>query len=256
MTMSFRISMLLLVLSTGPALAVDVAATLAWSQKVELGTLVSGMVSKVHVRPGQVVKQGDALITLDDRGFRSQVGSGLAAYRHTKANLEEAEREDERALELYDRTVLSDFERNQALIALQSARAAHAAAQAALVAARLDLERSVVRAPFDGIVLSLNVAPGQTVISELQSQALVALADHRTLLARAQIDGARAGELSAGQALRATWRGQSLEARVSHVGFEPVAMAGDGPRYELVTAITAPQGVTPRVGEPLTLHLD
>ena len=184
---------------TAGVLAADLPAVVAWTQKVELGTLVSGVVAAVHVRPGQTVAGGDALVTLDDRGFKGEVSRHLAVYRHTQAALEEARREDERAIELYDRTVLSDFERNQAQIALQAARARAEEARADLIQARLDLERSVVRAPFDGMVLAVNVSPGQTIVSAWQSQPLVTLADHRVYHARAQVSLAQARELACQQ---------------------------------------------------------
>jgi len=241
---------------SGGAVAADVAAVVGWSQKVELGTLVSGVVSEVHVRPGQSVSKGDELISLDGRSFSGQVSRRLAAYRHAKAALEEAEREDERAIELYDRTVLSDFERNQALIALQSARASAEAARADLIEARLDLERSVVRAPFDGVVLSVSVAPGQTIVSEWQSSPLVTVADNRVYLARAQVDAIQAGRLKRGSELRATVRGEDVQALVSHVGFEPVAQSDQGPRYELVAEIAVGDEGSLRVGETVILHLE
>ncbi|MGB5465688.1 MAG: efflux RND transporter periplasmic adaptor subunit [Sedimenticolaceae bacterium] len=236
--------------------AADVPALVGWSQRVELGTLVSGIVVKVNVRPGQAVAEGDELISLDDRGFRSEVQRRLAEYRHAQAVLEEAQREDERAIELYDRTVLSDFERHQALIALQAARAAAERARAALLEARLDLERSVVRAPFDGLVLAVNAAPGQTVVSDLQSQPLVTLADNTVLRARAQVDAVQAARLHTGQALRATVRGRALEAAVSFVGLEPVGTAGQGPRYELVVDLATDEQTELRVGETVTLDLE
>ena len=238
-----------------PALAADVPAVIGWAQRVELGTLVSGVVSEVQVRPGQRVSKGDSLLSLDSRGFDSQVSRRLAEHRHAQAMLEEAEREDARAQELYDRTVLSDFERNQALIALKAARAAAEKARAGLVQARLDQERSVVRAPFDGVVLAVNAAPGQTVITELQSPALVTLADNRVYRARAQVDPEQAAQLEPGRRLSATVRGQTLDASVSYVGFEPVTQDGGTPRYELVTDIVA-GGQALRVGETVTLHLE
>ena len=240
---------------SGGAVAADVAAVVGWSQKVELGTLVSGVVSEVHVRPGQSVSKGDELISLDGRSFSGQVSRRLAAYRHAKAALEEAEREDERAIELYDRTVLSDFERNQALIALHSARAGAEAARADLIKARLDLERSVVRAPFDGVVLAVNVAPGQTIVSEWQSQPLVTVADNRVYRARAEIDAAHAEKLEQGEALRATVRREAVQATVIYVGFEPVAQSQQGPRYELLVEIPAGEDLL-RVGEMVILHME
>lgn len=237
------------------AVAEDISAVVAWSQKVELGTLVSGVVSEVHVRQGQTVSKGDELITLDDRGFSSQLGRRLAAYEYARAALEEAKREDERAIELYDRTVLSDFERNQALIALHSARAGAEAARADLIKARLDLERSVVRAPFDGVVLAVNVAPGQTIVSEWQSQPLVTVADNRVYRARAEIDAAHAEKLEQGGALRATVRREAVQATVVYVGFEPVAQSQQGPRYELLVEIPAGEDLL-RVGEMVILHME
>jgi multidrug efflux system membrane fusion protein len=242
-------------LSAG-APAADVSAVVAWSQKVELGTLVSGVVSEVHVRPGQVVAKGDKLISLDARGFNAQVNRRLAAYKHAESTLEEAMREDERAIELYDRTVLSDFERNQALIALHAARARAEAARADLTEARLNLEHSVVLAPFDGLVLSVGVSPGQTIVSEWQSQPLVTLADNRVYRAHAQIDGVRAGQLQVGGELQATLRGKLAQASVGYVGFEPVAQSEQGPLYDLVVEIVAGDGEPLRVGETVILHLE
>lgn len=247
---------LLVLCAATPAGAADVEAVVGWSQRVDLGPLVSGVVREVHVSPGQVVNKGDKLVSLDDRSFSSQVSRRVAEHRHAQAVLEEAEREDARAVEMYDRTVLSDFERNQALIALQAARAAAERARAALLEARLDLERSVVRAPFDGVVLAVNAAAGQSVVSELQSQPLVTVADNRSYWARAQVDAAQAGQFEPGRPLSATVRGQALQASVSYVGFEPVAQSGQGPRYELVAEIVVEGQQSLRVGETVILHLE
>ena len=242
--------------TTLPALATDLSAVVAWSQRVELGTLVSGVVAEVHARPGQTVGEGDPLLSLDAREFRSQVAKHQAAHRHAQVLLEEAQREDERAIELYDRTVLSDFERNQALIALEAARARAEAARTDLAKARLALERSVIRAPFAGVVLAVDAAPGQSVVSELQSAPLITVADNRHYRLTADVDAEQAARLSIGTALRATLRGQPMDATVSHIGYEPLAQSAEGPRYALVAEIQVVDQTPLRVGEIVTLHLD
>lgn len=246
-----------LVAAGGSALAAaaDVNATIGWSQRAELGTVVSGVVSEVHVAPGQAVKQGDKLVSLDQRGFKSQVGRRNAEVVHTQALLQEAKREDDRAIELYDRTVLSDFERNQAAVALKSARASAEAARAALVAAKLDLEHSVVTAPFDAVVLAVNAVLGESVVSELQSQPLVTVADNRHYHAKAVIDADTAAKLKPGQTIKATVRGEAHDAEIIFVGFEPVDAAA-APAYELVARIAADPNALLRVGESVTLHLE
>ncbi|WP_078120777.1 efflux RND transporter periplasmic adaptor subunit [Thiosocius teredinicola] len=239
------------------ASAADVTAKIAWSQRAELGTLVSGVISEVHVSPGQSVKQGAKLVSLDQRGFNSEVARRNAEVSHTQALLQEAKRDDDRAIELYDRTVLSDFERNQAAVALKSARASAEAARAALVAAKLDLERSVVTAPFDAMVLAVNAVPGESVVSELQSRPLVTVADNRRYHATAVVDADTAARLQPGQALKATVRGETRDAKVAFVGFEPVGdAAAAAPGYELVAEIGADPEQPLRVGESVTLHLE
>ncbi len=255
---SLRVSMLMLAMHATalPALAEELPAVVSWSQRVELGTLVSGIVARVHVRPGEAVGEGDPLLSLDAREFRSRVAKFQAAHRHAQALLAEAQREDERAMELYDRTVLSDFERNQALIALEAARAQAEAARAELAQARLALERSVIRAPFGGVVLAVDAAPGQSVVSELQSAPLITLADDRHYRLNANVDAEQAARLSVGTALRATLRGRALDATVSHIGYEPVVQSAAGPRYALVAEIRRIDQTPLRVGETVTLHLD
>ncbi|MCB1772183.1 MAG: efflux RND transporter periplasmic adaptor subunit [Gammaproteobacteria bacterium] len=232
-----------------------VDGVVTWSQRVELGMLVSGIVSQVHVRPGQRVGKGDTLVELDDRGFGSQVQRWLAEHRHAKGLVAEAEREDERAAELYDRTVLSDFERNQAMIALDGARARLALASARLVDARLDLERSRIRAPFDGVVLHVSAVPGQTVNSELQVQPLVALADSN-LAVSAEVDAASAARLTPGQIVRLIVRGERFDGRVTHVGLEPLPTNDGRLRYALQVDVDPGQAPGLRVGETVSVEFE
>jgi len=238
------------------AIAADVSGVVHWAQRVELGLPVSGVIAAVHVQAGQSVDKDTELISLDARRFKSRVGRHQAEYRHAKALLDEAQREDERAIELYDRTVLSDFERNQALIGLEAARARAQSAYAALLEARLDLEHSVIRAPFAGVVLAVDAAPGQSVVSELQSKPLVTLADDRVYRVLARVDAAQAGALPPGAEIGATVRGKAIRSRVHHVGLEPVGQSGQEPRYELVAEIVTDAGHALRVGETVILHLE
>jgi multidrug efflux system membrane fusion protein len=239
------------------AAAAEVPARLDWWQRVELGPLVSGVVREVGVAPGDAVEAGDLLVQLDDRGFEGRLQRTRAADRHARAALAEAEAEDARAAELYDRTLLSDVERNQARLGLLAARAAAAEARAALVDAQLALEYAGVRAPFAGVVLSVDASPGQSLVNELRSEPLVTLADNRSLRVVAVVDADQAARLSPGDTLRAGVRGKTLTAEVVHVGLEPLAEdSTDGPRYQLTARLDPPPGEILRAGEPATLAWD
>jgi len=244
---------LALITCSGLGQAGELAGTLAWSERLAMGTLVSGVVKQVAVAPGQPVAKGDLLLALDDRGFRAELSGARAELQRAEVLLEEAQREDERATELYDRTVLSEHERTQATIALRQAEAAAQRAQAQLTGARIDLERSQLRAPFDGRVLAVEAAPGQSVVSTLQSEALLVLAADGQMLVQAQADLATAREIEQSASLAVEVAGQRLPAQGVRVGFEPVAQAAGGALYPVSVRFTRPAELLLRAGEAARL---
>ena len=121
-----------------PTLALDIKAELDWARRVELGTPVKGVVQHVMAQSGQRLARNDVLLQLDDRAFKSRAKGLKAQVAHYKAEFVEAEREQERALELYDRTVLSDHELQVAKNNLIAAEARYQKGQMSLVQAELD----------------------------------------------------------------------------------------------------------------------
>ena len=103
-------------------------------ETVELRPRVSGYIEKVNYREGQEVKKGDVLFVIDDRSYRAEL----------------ARSEAERARRLVEEQAIATETYEQRRAAAEQARAELAAAQAAVDAARLDLEWTRVRAPIDG----------------------------------------------------------------------------------------------------------
>lgn len=244
-----------LALAAQGALALDLDGQLAWGQRVELGTLVSGVVSEVAVRPGQRVDQGGTLVRLDPRGFRAAVSGARATLARAESALDEARREDQRAQELYDRTLLSDHERQLAQIALVAAESAAGEARAALVQAQLDLEHSHIKAPFAARVLAVNAAVGQAVVTRLQSQPLVVLADGQAMLAEAEISASQLAGLTAGQAAQVGLSGRWLDGHIYDTGLEPVRHTGREAVYRIRVMFQPPQDRELRAGLPVVLRL-
>ena len=242
----------LLILTAAPGLAGELPGILAWGDRVSMGTLVSGVVMEVPVRAGQRVAEGDLLVGLDSRGFRAQVAGIRAEAARADALLAEAQREDERAEELFERTVLSEHERARATIALREAEAAAGRARADLVAARLDLERSQLQAPFSGRVLVVHAVPGQAVVSHLQSEPLVELAMDEQMELRAEVDLETAREIAAGAA-SVEVGGERIAADRVVVGFEPVAHDQAAPRYALSVRFARPAELELRAGQAARL---
>lgn len=153
----------------------SVAASGWAADRVKLTTPVSGVVKEVYVQAGQKVKKGDKLLALDDTRFKARVMEAEAGLMRVKQEAEDAEREFRRAQELFDRGVSSTTEFDAARLKHARATANAREAEARLIIARKNLEDSVLRAPFDGVVKVREAEPGMYVPAELNPPTLVIL---------------------------------------------------------------------------------
>ncbi|MFW5452283.1 efflux RND transporter periplasmic adaptor subunit [Thioalkalivibrio sulfidiphilus] len=204
------------------ALAQDIPAQLDWAERLELGTPVSGMVARVNAEPGQRVKRGEVLVQLDDRGLRASVEEAEAQVRRLELARDEAKLEYERQQEMFDRTLISQRDLSLAQIGFAMAEAEFVAANARLTRARLDLEYSRVRAPFDGLVLARHARVGQAVNNELQVTPLVTLVSAEPMLARGSVAEDRLARLREGQNMVVRVGEARYEGTVRAIGLEAV----------------------------------
>ena len=245
----------LALLMGGPTYAANVDATLQWARRVELSTPVSGVVAKVYVKGGDRVKANQPLVELDQRGFRAAVKGAEADVKRLGESRDEAHRELERSQQLYDRTLLSEHDLQLAKIANTTAEAKYEAARAVLTQARLDLQYSVVRAPFDALVLARPAQLGQTVVTRLQSVPLVTVVESGRMLAHAQVDEAGLAKLQQGQDVTVESAGHRFEGKVVQLGMEPVAGGTGTPRYAVDVVFSYPVGTILRAGQSATVSL-
>ncbi|MCK4865100.1 MAG: efflux RND transporter periplasmic adaptor subunit [Gammaproteobacteria bacterium] len=173
-----------LLISNSIVIAEEFEAHLIWSQRVELSTPVSGVVQKVYVESGKNVAKGEVLIQLDPRTFKADLKYAKAKLKNANEQNKEAKRELDRQLDMYDRDMLSDHELQIAKNNFTSARALYHQAQAALIKAKINLEYSAIRAPFNAIVIKTTAVKGQVVASEITPPILVVVAEAQKILAR------------------------------------------------------------------------
>ncbi|WP_096461492.1 efflux RND transporter periplasmic adaptor subunit [Sulfurifustis variabilis] len=242
--------MLVLGLAPLAAVAAEYDAVVQYGRTAELGLAVSGIVEAVHVAPGARVRKGDVLVALEKTPFEAEVMRAEAALNRAAADRTEAARDHAQARELYERTVLSTVELENARLRASRAEAEHQAAAAHLKRARYELARSALSAPFDGRVLAVRVQPGEAVVSRLEARPLVSLAAEGEYVARALLAPVHASAIEPGQAASVTIAGQRYEGRVRAVGIESATADA---RYEIAVGFAAPGGV--RVGQAARVAL-
>ena len=192
---------LLLLGSSSTAWAESILARVDWAHKVELRIPVTGIITRVNVETGQLVKKGRILVQLDQRAFRANLRHWQAEVSAKKSAYEEARRELERYQSLYDRTMLSDHELQLAKNQLAEANAAFIKARAGLTQARVALDNSTLRAPFNAIVLKKTAELGQAVVIGERQSPLLTLASSETRKAIASVNSARASAFTMGDAV-------------------------------------------------------
>ena len=132
---------------------------------------VSGPILEVRVHDNQAVRRGDILFKLDKTRHELAVRQAMATAENAEAALTQAQREADRYKKLNDVASVQQLE--QANTAVLQARAAMDQAKASLDIARLDLKRTTILAPVNGIVTNLTLRPGDYINAGAPVLALV-----------------------------------------------------------------------------------
>jgi multidrug efflux system membrane fusion protein len=130
---------------------------------VSVESQVAGIVEEVHYRQGQLVHEGDLLVTLDERPFQAALSRAEAALARDKAQAQLGHVQLERNDELAQEGLISRDQHDQSLAASTAAEATVRSDEAAIQAARIDLSYCSVYAPIQGITGAQLVYPGATV---------------------------------------------------------------------------------------------
>lgn len=131
--------------------------------KTDLVARVSGIITEIVVEDGASVKAGDLILRIEPDSYVAEVAAQTASVRRAEANLELAQIELGRKTELLKRQAIPESEVDIARADELVAEANLEAAQAALTAAQLNLDRTEIRAPFDGRIGRIGVSLGALV---------------------------------------------------------------------------------------------
>ncbi len=232
--------------------AADLPATLQWSQRVELSTPVSGVVQSVRVEAGELVSKGQLLLTLDNTTYLARVAERQAQITRLNAETEEAKRDLDRVKELYDRTVVSTTDLDQAKLRLIKSQSMLAEAKARLQQDQKALQDASLRAPFDAVVILRQAEPGQSVVTGLQAQMLLTLARSGEMIARMQLGATQLDNLKRDQPVTVNVGGTSYAGKVTTLGLEPI-QTKDGAVYPVDVIFASKQPL--RAGSPAVVRL-
>ena len=172
---------------------------------VNVGTQVSGTVTKLFVDFNDKVEKGQALLELDQSLLSAQARQSAANVGNVSATLDLARANESRMKALFEQEYVSRQEYDQAVQARKSAEAQLAQSRAAADKDKVNLNYTIIRSPVSGIVVDRVVDLGQTVAASLQTPTLIKIAQD---LSEMRIDSSFAeadiGKIREGQKVRFT----------------------------------------------------
>lgn len=167
---------------------------------INVGTQVSGIISKVFVDFNDSVKAGQIIAKIDTIPLATEVTNANAALYKAQTFFSQQQREFDRYKELIARKAVnqSDYDVEEASYA--AALSAYQSAIADLKRAKTNLGYATITAPISGIIISRNVTIGQTVAASFATPTLFSIGnDPHNMQVTASIDEADIGWVKAGQ---------------------------------------------------------
>lgn len=261
--------------------AVSTTGTVNALVAVDVGSQLSGKIDKINVDYSQKVTQNEILARIDPSTFEAAVHEQeasvavatatvdlqQAAVQRADANLHKADLDLQRAQQLVAKGADSQATLDTAVAAQLSAAADLASAkaqvedakatllqrQATLESARIDLDRTYIRSPFDGVVVDRAVQVGQTVAASLAAPKLFTIAEDLSKVEiDAQVDEADIGEITSDNKVSFTvdaYPDLKFDGQVKQIRLAPttlqnvvtytVAINADNPQGKLLPGMTA-----------------
>ena len=261
--------------------AISSSGSVAALVTVDVGSQISGQIAELKVDFNSRVKKGDLLAVIDAQIYRSRVtsaeadmavaraslGTQQANLRKAQTSLDQARRDFTRQQSLAERQLIaaSAIEESRKVLELaesdlsiaqaqiKNATAALQTRQAQLDQARIDLSRTQIRSPIEGVVIQRAIDLGQTVAASLQAPVLFKIAqDLSQIQIEAKVDEADIGSIQPGNAATftvdafpdQTFRGQVAQVRlaattVQNVVTYSVMVQAQNPRQMLLPGMTA-----------------
>ncbi|MBU0944583.1 MAG: efflux RND transporter periplasmic adaptor subunit [Proteobacteria bacterium] len=179
----------------------SVIGILVYDRTSEVSTEVTGLVQEVLVRAGDHVEEGDVLVRLDTKLLDSDISLKKTRIAQNDLRQQNTEKNFKRLQALYKESGVSEKDFDDALYTFQDAKLEKQARQEELAGLLIKRERSVIRAPFNGVILSKEVDSGAWV---QQGKMLVSLGSSDDLFVRAPIGESLLRYLKKGQPLTVT----------------------------------------------------
>ncbi|MFA6335453.1 MAG: efflux RND transporter periplasmic adaptor subunit [Bacteroidales bacterium] len=168
--------------------------------QVEVGTQVSGIISRIYVDYNSKVKKGQILAELEKTTLEAELSSSQATLASSKTEFEYQQKNYSRISALFEKGLVSDTDYESAKYQYDKAESAYDKANSDITRVKQNLSYATIYSPIDGVVLNRAVDEGQTVAASFNTPTLFTIANDLTRMqVIADVDEADIGEVKEGQ---------------------------------------------------------
>lgn len=221
--------------------------------KVEVGTQVSGDISKIFVDFNSKVTKGQVIAELDKSKLKTTLDQTQIAYKSAENDYKYKQSVFARIQKLAQSNSASTADLEQAEYNMNAAKFAFERSKNEVAQAKLNLSYATIKSPIDGVILHRSVDVGQTVAASMSTPTLFIIAkDLVQMKVMASIDEADIGQVKAGQKVSFTvdaFQNDQFSGIVQEVRLNPtttsnvvtytVVITADNPEQKLLPGMTA-----------------
>lgn len=206
-------------------IAVTATGTLNPVQSIQVGTQVSGVISKIWVDYNDVVKKNQPIAELDKSNLRAAYDASVANLQKARAQYIQTQAEYERNKFLLEKKVIPKADYDLAMSNFKTSGSAVSIARTDVERARTNLQYATITAPINGVIVSRDVEVGQTVAASFSTPKLFVIANNlKDMQLEAKVDEADIGEVKIGQEATFTvdaYPGEEFKGIVKQIRLQP-----------------------------------
>lgn len=196
---------------------------------VDVGSQISGNVSKLYADYNSVVKAGHLIAEIDPEIYKARLAEAKANLLRGQVSLKQAEISLRRGKELHKQTFISDSDLEDLEFAVESAKASIEQIKANYDVAVTNLKNCKIFSPINGVVISRQVEVGQTVAASFSAPTLFVIArDLTKMQIEVNIDEADIGRIKEGQQVRFdvdAYADENFWGHIKQVRLEPTTIS-------------------------------
>jgi HlyD family secretion protein len=235
------------------SVSISSTGTVQALKTVDVGTQVSGVISRIYVDFNSVVKKGQLMAELDKTPLIANMEDAQASLDDANAEVTYQKSKYDRIKALFDRNLAAQSDFELAFYNYTKAQAGLKIAKAKYDKAKVNLAYATIYSPIDGVVLNRAVDEGQTVAASFNTPTLFSIANDLTQMqVEADIDEADIGQIKLGQEVGFTvdaFPDDQFTGEVSQIRLQPVTTSNvttytviiraDNPDKKLMPGMTA-----------------